>query len=123
MKKSPVAESKSPSLPEQGAPAPVSKDAMPAPKADGERVFASPLARRLAQAAGLDLKAIAGSGPHGRVIKADVDAAPHAAHRCDVRSVPCLVLLRDGVPVARKLGFYAREKLLGWVEAQMQGAA
>ena len=48
---------------------------MPAPKADGERVFASPLARRLAQAAGLDLKAIAGSGPHGRVIKADVDAA------------------------------------------------
>ena len=75
VKKSPVAESKSPRPPEQGAPAPVSKDAMPAPKADGERVFASPLARRLAQAAGLDLKAIAGSGPHGRVIKADVDAA------------------------------------------------
>jgi|SRR5215217_1977123 len=47
----------------------------PAPKADGERVFASPLARRLAQAANLDLKTIAGSGPHGRVIKADVDAA------------------------------------------------
>jgi len=40
-----------------------------------ERVFASPLARRLAQAANLDLKTIAGSGPHGRVIKADVDAA------------------------------------------------
>ena len=38
-------------------------------------MFASPLARRLAQAAGLDLKAIPGSGPHGRVIKADVDAA------------------------------------------------
>ncbi|MDQ0463065.1 pyruvate dehydrogenase E2 component (dihydrolipoamide acetyltransferase) [Caulobacter ginsengisoli] len=49
--------------------------AAPAPKAEGERVFASPLARRLAQAAGLDLKAIKGSGPHGRVIKADVDAA------------------------------------------------
>ena len=47
----------------------------PAPKADGERLFASPLARRLAQAANLDLKTIAGSGPHGRVIKADVDAA------------------------------------------------
>jgi pyruvate dehydrogenase E2 component (dihydrolipoamide acetyltransferase) len=54
------------------APAPA---ATPAPKADGARVFASPLARRLAQAAGLDLKTIAGSGPHGRVIKADVDAA------------------------------------------------
>jgi pyruvate dehydrogenase E2 component (dihydrolipoamide acetyltransferase) len=78
VKKSPVPESKSPRPPEQGASAPVSKDAMPStptPKADGDRVFASPLARRLAQAAGLDLKAIAGSGPHGRVIKADVDAA------------------------------------------------
>jgi len=75
VKQSPVPESKSPRPPEQGAPAPVSKDAMPAPKADGERVFASPLARRLAQAAGLDLKTIAGSGPHSRVIKADVDAA------------------------------------------------
>ena len=75
VKKSPVAESKSPRSPEQGASAPVSKDAMPTARADDERVFASPLARRLAQAAGLDLKAIAGSGPHGRVIKADVDAA------------------------------------------------
>jgi len=41
----------------------------------GERVFASPLARRLAQAAGLDLQSITGSGPHGRVVKADVEAA------------------------------------------------
>jgi pyruvate dehydrogenase E2 component (dihydrolipoamide acetyltransferase) len=47
----------------------------PTPRTEGERVFASPLARRLAQAAGLDLKTIKGSGPHGRVIKADVDAA------------------------------------------------
>ncbi|MDP1631484.1 MAG: pyruvate dehydrogenase complex dihydrolipoamide acetyltransferase [Caulobacter sp.] len=67
------------SQPEQAAPAAVSKAApaaTPAPKsADGERVFASPLARRLAQAAGLDLKTIQGSGPHGRVIKADIEAA------------------------------------------------
>ncbi|KQY28126.1 branched-chain alpha-keto acid dehydrogenase subunit E2 [Caulobacter sp. Root487D2Y] len=41
----------------------------------GDRVFASPLARRLASAANLDLKAIAGTGPHGRVVKADVEAA------------------------------------------------
>lgn len=46
-----------------------------APKADSDRVFASPLARRLAAAANLDLKAIKGSGPHGRVIKVDVEAA------------------------------------------------
>jgi pyruvate dehydrogenase E2 component (dihydrolipoamide acetyltransferase) len=51
--------------------------AKPAPAAapTGDRVFASPLARRLASAANLDLKAITGSGPHGRVVKADVDAA------------------------------------------------
>ena len=41
----------------------------------GERVFASPLARRLAKEAGLDLKALTGSGPHGRIIKADVEEA------------------------------------------------
>ena len=39
------------------------------------RVFASPLARRLAKEAGLDLGAIAGSGPHGRVVERDVQAA------------------------------------------------
>ena len=45
----------------------------------GDRVFASPLARRLASAANLDLKAIPGSGPHGRVVKADVEAAGKGA--------------------------------------------
>jgi pyruvate dehydrogenase E2 component (dihydrolipoamide acetyltransferase) len=41
----------------------------------GERVFASPLARRLAAQAGLDLKAIKGTGPKGRIVAADVEAA------------------------------------------------
>src|SRR5690606_4694759 len=50
----------------------------------GERVFASPLARRMAKEAGVDLSAVSGSGPHGRVVKADVAAvaaggAPAAA--------------------------------------------
>jgi pyruvate dehydrogenase E2 component (dihydrolipoamide acetyltransferase) len=40
-----------------------------------DRVFASPLARRLARDAGIDIGAITGSGPHGRVVKADVEAA------------------------------------------------
>jgi pyruvate dehydrogenase E2 component (dihydrolipoamide acetyltransferase) len=57
--------------PAAAAPAPTSA----APAADGERVFASPLARRLAQQAGLDLKSLKGSGPHGRIIKADIEAA------------------------------------------------
>jgi pyruvate dehydrogenase E2 component (dihydrolipoamide acetyltransferase) len=42
---------------------------------NGDRVFASPLARRMAQQAGLDLTAIRGSGPQGRVVKADIDKA------------------------------------------------
>jgi pyruvate dehydrogenase E2 component (dihydrolipoamide acetyltransferase) len=41
----------------------------------GQRIFASPLARRIAQQKGLDLSALKGSGPHGRIIKADVEAA------------------------------------------------
>jgi pyruvate dehydrogenase E2 component (dihydrolipoamide acetyltransferase) len=48
----------------------------PAPvAASGDRIFSSPLARRLAQQNGLDLKAIAGSGPHGRIVKKDIEAA------------------------------------------------
>ncbi len=47
----------------------------PAPAAHGERVFATPLARRLAKDAGLDLTAVNGSGPHGRIVKADVEKA------------------------------------------------
>ena len=46
-----------------------------APRAEGARVFASPLARRLAKDKGLDLSALAGSGPHGRVVRADVENA------------------------------------------------
>ena len=49
--------------------------APPAPKNDGERIFASPLARRIADQKGLDLSDVKGSGPHGRIVKADVEGA------------------------------------------------
>jgi pyruvate dehydrogenase E2 component (dihydrolipoamide acetyltransferase) len=50
--------------------------APPAPEAaDGSRVFASPLARRIAAEKGLNLARISGSGPRGRIVKADVEAA------------------------------------------------
>ncbi|MCP4380038.1 MAG: pyruvate dehydrogenase complex dihydrolipoamide acetyltransferase [Hyphomicrobiales bacterium] len=50
----------------------------------GDRVFASPLARRMAKQGGIDLAQLKGSGPHGRIVKADIDAvqsgkAPAAA--------------------------------------------
>ncbi len=46
-----------------------------APAAPGERIAASPLARRMAAQAGLDLAALSGSGTGGRIVKADIDAA------------------------------------------------
>lgn len=69
---------------EAAAPAPATA-AAPAPSApkaaSGERIFASPLARRIAAQKGLDLSEISGSGPKGRIVKADVEnatAAPKA---------------------------------------------
>jgi pyruvate dehydrogenase E2 component (dihydrolipoamide acetyltransferase) len=41
----------------------------------GERIFASPLARRMAEQAGIDLGRLQGSGPHGRIIKVDIERA------------------------------------------------
>jgi pyruvate dehydrogenase E2 component (dihydrolipoamide acetyltransferase) len=55
-------------------PAAENKPAAPT-KREGGRVFASPLARRLAKDAGIDVSAIAGTGPKGRVVKADVEKA------------------------------------------------
>ncbi|MBS7812691.1 pyruvate dehydrogenase complex dihydrolipoamide acetyltransferase [Roseococcus pinisoli] len=62
------------------APQEAPKPAAPAPApaaqaASGDRVVASPLAKRMAQQAGLDLSKVTGSGPQGRVVKADVEAA------------------------------------------------
>ncbi len=57
-------------------PAAVSEPAAPAqPSPPGSRVSASPLARRMAAQAGLELASIRGSGPHGRIVKADIDRA------------------------------------------------
>ncbi|MGE5516651.1 MAG: pyruvate dehydrogenase complex dihydrolipoamide acetyltransferase [Bacteroidota bacterium] len=68
-----VAAAPAPAAAAAPAPAPVAAAAPVA--ATGERVFASPLAKRLAADAGLDLKAVKGTGPYGRVVKADVEQA------------------------------------------------
>ncbi len=65
----------------------------PAPRADGTRIFASPLARRIAADKGLDLSQITGSGPHGRIVKADVEAAssaPKAAEAAPASPAPAV---------------------------------
>lgn len=66
-----------PGRPEHAAPAatpePLAPAAQPAPS--GDRVFASPLARRMASQGGLELSGVAGTGPNGRIVKRDVEAA------------------------------------------------
>jgi pyruvate dehydrogenase E2 component (dihydrolipoamide acetyltransferase) len=66
------------------APAPVALPAAPAPA--GDRLIASPLARRIADMKGLDLASIAGSGPRGRIVRADVEAAITSPRRGEADS-------------------------------------
>src|SRR6185312_192801 len=60
----------------------------PAAKADGGRIFASPLARRIAGQKGLDLSALNGSGPRGRIVRADVENAKPGAARPAAAGAP-----------------------------------
>ncbi|MFZ2019819.1 MAG: pyruvate dehydrogenase complex dihydrolipoamide acetyltransferase [Methyloceanibacter sp.] len=86
--------------PEEGAAAPVAKgeteqvmhriaEQIRANGANGHgaRIFASPLARRLARERGIDLAALSGSGPHGRVVKADVERAQLASSRAEPQRI------------------------------------
>ncbi|MEM1039531.1 MAG: pyruvate dehydrogenase complex dihydrolipoamide acetyltransferase [Pseudomonadota bacterium] len=72
----PTAEAEEAPKVETPAPASTPATAAPAPSAsNGDRVFASPLARRIAQQNNIEIAALSGSGPHGRIVKADVEAA------------------------------------------------
>ncbi len=80
------AESPEPEAPKAETPKPAAASAptpAPAPKSgDSSRIFASPLARRIAKDRGIDLSSIQGSGPRGRIVKKDVETAqPGAASR------------------------------------------
>ncbi len=98
------------------APAPAAKadapKAAPAPaKAGGERVFASPLAKRLAKEAGIEIAAISGTGPKGRVIKADVEAAksgktPLKAAASATSAAPAGAAMAGGLSKAQVLALY-----------------
>ncbi len=93
--------------------------AAPAPLASaGARVFASPLARRIAAEKGLDLTRVSGSGPHGRIVRADVEGATPAAalteSRAEARSAaapapakPVLAGMPTGMATETVLKMYA----------------
>jgi pyruvate dehydrogenase E2 component (dihydrolipoamide acetyltransferase) len=75
----------------KAASAPASQAATSAaPKSNGSggRVFSSPLARRLAKDAGIDLSRVSGSGPHGRIIARDIEAAKSGGAQMRAPSAP-----------------------------------
>ena len=79
-KAAPAPAAKPAAVPASAAVPTASTTSAPQPKADGSRIFASPLAKRIAKQKGIDLAALQGSGPHGRVVLKDVEnAKPGAA--------------------------------------------
>jgi len=80
------------SLPIEGGEDPSGSAAKPAgsPKANGahHRIVASPLARRLAKESGIDLAAVTGTGPRGRIVKADIEAARKAGTAAKAAAQP-----------------------------------
>jgi len=84
--KSAAAPQKEPEVAKPAAPAPAAK-AQPA-AASGDRVKASPLARRIAEQKGVDISALTGSGPNGRVVKADIEGAQPGAAKPAAAAAP-----------------------------------
>ncbi len=81
------------------SPAPAAAPAA-APAHGGGRVFASPLARRLAALAGIELAAIKGSGPNGRIVKADVESAKASGVTKAPAAAPAAVPAPAAAPAA-----------------------
>ncbi len=105
------------------APAPVqapvaSAAAAPAPAATGERVIASPLAKRIAADKGIDLALVKGTGPNGRIVKEDVEgftpgsAAP-VAPAAQAASAPAPAASPAPAPAIEGGAPFAEEKLSG----------
>jgi pyruvate dehydrogenase E2 component (dihydrolipoamide acetyltransferase) len=69
----------------------------------GSRIFASPLAKRLGIDAGIELSAITGSGPHGRIVKSDVEAAKIIGKKT-VSTAPASPIVASALPVTLGTG-------------------
>ena len=79
---------KAPAPPKAPVETPPAPSAPAAPRSEGDRIKASPLARRLAQAQNIDLASLQGSGPGGRIVRADIDAAAGKAPAAAPQSTP-----------------------------------
>ena len=125
------AEEKKPETKKEEAKPEPAKAAAPAKSEDGARLKASPLAKRIAANKGIDLKALKGSGPHGRIIRADVEgvkAAPVAAPAPAKRPAPVAApAARDGDAGDEqlqdtRLKHYSRTPLLAAEQGKMPPA-
>jgi len=67
----------------------------------GERVFASPLARRMAQQAGVDIATVKGTGPSGRIVKADIEAAQRQPAAAAPAATPAAAPIAAAAPAAK----------------------
>ena len=97
----------------KAAPAPAPKAAAPAPTSTGDRIKASPLAKRLAKDAGIDLASVTGSGPNGRIVKSDIEgfspstAAPAQAAAPAATTTEVGAVRSGGADYLAKLGVEA----------------
>jgi pyruvate dehydrogenase E2 component (dihydrolipoamide acetyltransferase) len=101
------------------APTPV-EVARPAPAPSGNRIFASPLAKRIAADKGIDLASLKGSGPNGRIVKADVEnakpgaaaPAPAAAPKAPPKAAPAPALPIVTAPGDQRIPHTAVRKVI-----------
>jgi pyruvate dehydrogenase E2 component (dihydrolipoamide acetyltransferase) len=105
----PAAVSAPPAAPE---PAAAAQPVAPPPRGGNGRIFASPLARRMAQQAGLDLTTLTGSGPQGRIIKADIEAALSVARATPPGAPPRPEVAPPVPPAPVSAGVLTKERVL-----------
>tara|TARA_B100001115_G_scaffold184921_1_gene189868 strand:+ start:4184 stop:5428 length:1245 start_codon:yes stop_codon:yes gene_type:complete len=104
------------SAPEEAAPAPVAEEKAEAPSANGDRLKASPLAKKLAEDKGIDINQVKGSGEGGRIVKRDIDnyqapsSAPAAAPQVNMGSAGAAPagMAYDELPVSQMRKTIAR---------------
>ena len=100
------------------AASPAEPGSVPPPAADGERIKASPLARKLAEQRGIDLRRVSGSGPGGRIVKNDIENYTPAAGAEASRAAPAgagagahgaaLPAQDETIPVSRRRAVVAK---------------
>ena len=91
--------------------APVSEAASPVPATDGQRIFISPLAKKMAQEKGIDLNTVTGTGEHGRIIKRDIESYQPPAAAAVSTTVDEATPVQVMAPIALPVGEESSEEV------------